>query len=498
MRNLLFVMIILSVVIISGCAHTSKFDGYLESAKQGDAKSQFKVGSGYWLGSGVPQNYQESFKWFKKSAEQGNSTAQINVAIMYEEGIGVQQDYQSSIKWYKRSMDRSWHEKDYGSAQYRLGNIFFYGRGVNQDYEEAKNWYMKSSDQGFSDAQYRLGFMFYEGLGVKQDYLKSLDFFEKAAKDRSLKTSNSYERLNLGWMMNEGSWVTKITGKKVESGNPGSMFYLGLMYYTGRGVEKNDDEARKWWEKSIKLGHKDSYTYLKSMGNKQSIGVEGYADAESQYNLAQSFRLGNGVPQDFDEAIKWYLMSAEQGLSKSQYALGQMYHVGQGVSQDSSKAFEWYSKSAKQGYADAELSLAYMNYKGEGSSQNYKESIKWFKKLAGRGNAESQYNLGLMYYQGKGTSVNYKESLKLWRKAAEKNNFDALYALGMVYQSGKGVEKNDVLAYLYLNLAVGIEGNSSTNLINAYQLRDIVSETLTPSQVEKAQDLAREWMRTHQ
>ena len=39
---------------------------------------------------------------------------------------------------------------------------------------------------------------------------------------------------------------------------------------------------------------------------------------------------GRGIAQDFQEAIKWYTKSAEQGNVNAQYNLGNLYLRGQG------------------------------------------------------------------------------------------------------------------------------------------------------------------------
>ena len=43
---------------------------------------------------------------------------------------------------------------------------------------------------------------------------------------------------------------------------------------------------------------------------------------------------GQGVPQDYAEAVTWYRKAAEQGDADAQYNLGVMYAKGQGVPQD--------------------------------------------------------------------------------------------------------------------------------------------------------------------
>ena len=57
-------------------------------------------------------------------------------------------------------------------------------------------------------------------------------------------------------------------------------------------------------------------------------------DEEAQYNLGVKYANGQGVPQDYGEAIKWYRKAAEQENARAQYNLGVMYDKGQGVPQD--------------------------------------------------------------------------------------------------------------------------------------------------------------------
>ena len=74
---------------------------------------------------------------------------------------------------------------------------------------------------------------------------------------------------------------------------------------------------------------------------------QGYAGA--QYGLGLSYKNGQGVPQDFAEAAKWYRLAADQGYALAQSNLGLMYAKGQGVPQDLVLAYMWFSLSATQG-----------------------------------------------------------------------------------------------------------------------------------------------------
>lgn len=46
---------------------------------------------------------------------------------------------------------------------------------------------------------------------------------------------------------------------------------------------------------------------------------QGYADA--QYSLGLCYAKGDGVPQDYKQAVYWYSKAAEQGLAEAQESL---------------------------------------------------------------------------------------------------------------------------------------------------------------------------------
>ena len=61
------------------------------------------------------------------------------------------------------------------------------------------------------------------------------------------------------------------------------------------------------------------------------------------------YELGHGVPQDHEEAVRWYRLSAEQGSPVGQWKLGNMYESGSGVPQDYVTAHAWFSLAAARG-----------------------------------------------------------------------------------------------------------------------------------------------------
>ena len=58
--------------------------------------------------------------------------------------------------------------------------------------------------------------------------------------------------------------------------------------------------------------------------------------------------------QNWQEAVKWYTRSAEQGSPRAQYHLAWCYEHASGVQQDLAKALSLYEAAAAQQYEDAE------------------------------------------------------------------------------------------------------------------------------------------------
>ena len=72
-------------------------------------------------------------------------------------------------------------------------------------------------------------------------------------------------------------------------------------------------------------------------------------NAGAQYGLGYMYYIGQGIPEDHKEAMKWYLKAAEQGYANSQNSLGAMYENGNGVLHDNVLAHMWYNIGSANG-----------------------------------------------------------------------------------------------------------------------------------------------------
>jgi tetratricopeptide (TPR) repeat protein len=167
----------------------------------------------------------------------------------------------------------------------------------------------------------------------------------------------------------------------------------GLKYYKGEGVTQDYAEAMKWFRKAAEL------SYLVSQ---QTTGL--------------IYNKGADLTQNYAEAINWFRKAADQGDAIAQVNIGLMYANGEGVTKDYVEAMRWYRKAASQGYAAAQYRIGIMYYGGFGVTQDYTEALKWYQKAADQGDAAAQYDIAMMYLNGDGVTKDYTEAIELYRK----------------------------------------------------------------------------------
>ena len=113
-------------------------------------------------------------------------------------------------------------------------------------------------------------------------------------------------------------------------------------------------------------------------------------DADAQAQLGHLYEIGDGVPQDFAGAAKWYRKAAEQGNAEAQLYLGCSYAIGRGVPKDSTEHLKWIRKAAQQGFADAQVQLGLLYEIGQGVPKDFAEAYMWMNLAATGGNKEHE------------------------------------------------------------------------------------------------------------
>jgi TPR repeat protein len=200
-----------------------------------------------------------------------------------------------------------------------------------------------------------------------------------------------------------------IPKRQAAAGDAKAQCNLGVAYYNGDGVPKDEAEAIRWFRKAADQGY-----------------------AEAQFNLGVAYDFGNGVPKDEVEAVRWYRKAADQGHAKAQYNLGVAYRNGDGVAEDSTEAIRWYRKAADQGHADAQYNLGVAYHNGNGVPQSYAEAYFWLN-IAAESNSGSQGDIARLRdkeasYLGKAELLEMQERARKWLESHPPPSYPVIIA----------------------------------------------------------------------
>ena len=210
-------------------------------------------------------------------------------------------------------------------------------------------------------------------------------------------------------------------------------------------------------------------------------------NAQSQFELANLYALGNGIEQSDVLAYVWYKAAADNGFLEAEYFLGECYFNGVGVEKNNNIAVEHYQKALVAGYEQASIKLAEMffctglivlwegdanytedeailfltksfEYRGSDIfkeigevycslefNDSFQKVIEWLESFAYQGYVDAKYWLGEIclkyagfYMIGYGVNIDNERARSLVIKAASFGNSDAyVYSSIMLFNDAK-------------------------------------------------------------
>jgi TPR repeat protein len=138
------------------------------------------------------------------------------------------------------------------------------GFGMPKDNHKAIDYFERACKQNYPPAIYHYAYFNETQIEPNLDKAKMLYYLavEKKYKDAFF---------NLAYILDEEDDPTKISeaiqlyNKAIERECPLAMNNLALMYYNGRGVEKDFEKAKELLEKSAKLNYKIAHQNLEEL-----------------------------------------------------------------------------------------------------------------------------------------------------------------------------------------------------------------------------------------
>lgn len=117
-------------------------------ALDGYRSAQSAVGTLYYRGMGVPQDFKEAVRWWRLAADQGDPPAQFGLARALSAGLGTEKDIATS----NRLMELS-AKAGFAPAMYELGASLYYGNGGEPARSVGWHWLERAASRGDVSAQ---------------------------------------------------------------------------------------------------------------------------------------------------------------------------------------------------------------------------------------------------------------------------------------------------------------------------------------------------------
>ena len=316
-------------------------------------------------------------------------------------------------------------------------------------------WYTKAAELGDAEAMNKIGKIYY---------------------DESIPSRKLNSKLGFEWHM-----------KAAEHGNKYSMATVGTMYLNGEYVEKNYDEAVRWFQKAGSSYYL-AICYVKGYGVPQNdlkaveylkdvIWFSGEDDSRALEELANIYYEDDSIPDNKAKAFKYYnkALEIDDTLYYSLLKIGEMYYNGEFVNQDKDEAFKYFMRAAKIASkndwpipleAHEKVIICYIN--GEGVTENIDEAFEWWKShmcdcnwdhYCETDDGERMNELAEFFYYDK--DGDFQKTIEIYLKALELGNNDSINDIAYLYSLKgdcqkaaewyqKAVDKDNIFAMLEL------------------------------------------------
>ncbi|WP_133130011.1 tetratricopeptide repeat protein [Legionella yabuuchiae] len=365
--------------------------------KQGSVVALYQMG-------GLEQqlgNLTQAKEWYTKAAEKNNTLAQIALAKLYLTKDGQFYDPNRGFLWMLKAAQNNAVE-----AQRELAKLYKDGIGVSPDENLAKEWQEKSKQP------------------VKKTSLESRD---EVARWLSNDKSNDFAASGYSLTGIQSPW-NNPRALKENSYNPAPQianvtreqlykpqFVLTnpndikiSEYYNALATSLNPLSNDKLILPQYPIDTLEAFEPEEPLIANSPLNSVGFAEmnyfpqpVDAHFDVLAFMSKTEFNPSRSEKTpFEKILGKAILGVPDAQFKLGQLYEHGIAVNQNYQKAMEFYQLAAEQKDLRAEYNIGLMYLEGKGVEQNYKEAESWLKDAAFKGNAMAQYALARIKEQG--------------------------------------------------------------------------------------------------
>ncbi len=485
------------------------YDGYqagspqeaLDKAKSAEANSDYKA----------------MYSYYMIAALQNNPQGNLGVGKCYLEGKGTDapKSAYSALPWFKKAVDAGCEE-----AYMYYADAKWLTQKSNEDILEVLHYYGKAQKLGISNRSHvcvkvlgALELCHLQELSAEENVFWGNLALEKWAYEKTaLKCFEVAEsqgsilaRLKLGDLYYKGKAGVQNKEKAfslykcaAEAENAEGCYKYAKMLERGFGTERNIEQAMKWLDKAVALGHPYAAAYRVYIVETYELEISADASFDQLMELAEEFgneyryvqankyykniadstnnvtamiRRGR-ILKDYrfpyvnlQEAATCFQKAAEMGNDAALRNLAQCYENGEGVIQSYEKALEYYNKISEKSEFDLKIIAnleelisgqtwnqlpsescdgKYLYQQAELFKKDYKKqlALRCFEMAAEQGNSSAMIDVGKMYLNGEGCLSNYEKAFYWLNKGKENKYYNINFELGVMYGYGHYTETN--------------------------------------------------------
>lgn len=465
------------------------------------------------------QDFTKAFQLMSAEAKSGNIYAIYDLANFYAKGIGCSINTDKAFDLYKIALkgfqdellqmqSSTDQEETKGNTisylNYRIAKMYYYGLGTEKDLDTAFSTFQTSDfasdDNVYLFSHYYLARFYENGEVVNKDPKTAFEYYNTVAQ-KTIEAHNStdpkkpklempYAVYKIAQLYENGEGCIKDMSMantyykealslflESEEKQPDDQleYRIGKMYYEGKGTEKNQNEALKFFKRSAELGN-DMANYMIAMiyikdptSDQETIKkaieiLTASADEKHNNNELAQYQLGSiylksSDPNDIQKGIHYLTLSANQGNQFAQYRLGSYL-----LKKDPQKAISYLKAASEQGnmFAKYKLGTYYLQLP-QRTEQDICTGLSYLKEISAsdnKCNCFADYQLGKFYMSGNDVAKDLEKAesflLKaLLERSEDFDNFTQIeHKLGVLYfDGGENFKADPSLGLAYLTKA---------------------------------------------
>ncbi|XP_063690743.1 protein sel-1 homolog 1-like isoform X5 [Bolinopsis microptera] len=255
-----------------------------------DPMGQWGMGTLYYNGWGVDQDYSQALSYFTLASQQGHTEAELQLGLMHLSGIGVKKDHGIALKHFNVA-SKSGHVL----AFYNLGMMHAMGIGVMRNCQTSAELLKNVAERGTWGNELMDAHALYHKGYVDSALIKYLILAEQGYEVAQANVAFILDKDDTDFIRNLKSRYKRafINWKRAAAqGFGGARLKLGDYYYYGQGTEPNPVEAAEQYQIASDVDH----------------------NPQAMFNLGYMHELGIGRTQDMHLAKRYYDMAASASV----------------------------------------------------------------------------------------------------------------------------------------------------------------------------------------